>query len=89
MQAGRLRGVPYTENLHVVERFTRTAADTLRYEITVSDPTMYSTPWIASLPFQRDDGYVIYEYACHEGNDATEMILRGARVQEQQTAAGR
>jgi hypothetical protein len=86
MQAGRLRGVPYTEELHVVERFTRTGPDTLHYEITVTDPTMYSSSWTASLPFERDDGYVIYEYACHEGNQATELILRGARVQEQQTA---
>jgi hypothetical protein len=85
--SGRLRGVPYTEDLHVVERFTRTGPDTLQYEITVSDPTMYSSEWTAALPFIRDDTYMIYEYACHEGNTATEAILRGARVQEQQAAA--
>jgi hypothetical protein len=88
MQSGRLRGVPYTEDLHVVERFTRTASDSLQYEITVTDPTMYSNAWTARLPFQRDDEYRIYEYACHEGNTATELILRGARVQEEQAAEG-
>jgi hypothetical protein len=84
--SGRVRGVPYTEDLRMVERFTRTDANTLNYEMTIEDPTMYRSAWTASFPMQRDGGYQIYEYACHEGNTATEMILRGARVQEQQDA---
>jgi len=85
--SGRVRGVPYTEDLRTVERFTRTDANTLNYEMTIEDPTMYRSAWTAAYPMKRDDSYQIYEYACHEGNTATESILRGARVQEQQQAA--
>jgi hypothetical protein len=80
--SGRLRGVPQTSSLHLVERFTRTDADTLLYEMTIDDPGVYTSPWKVSVPFTRDDGYRIFEYACHEGNKATELILRGARTIE-------
>lgn len=80
--AGRLRGVPYSESLHLVERFTRVDADTLNYEITIEDPSVFTSPLKVSLPFKRDNAYQIFEYACHEGNGATDAILRGARVQE-------
>jgi protocatechuate 3,4-dioxygenase beta subunit len=84
--AGRLRGVPVSENLRVLERFTRIDNDTLNYEITVEDPQMFRSRWTAAMPFARDDSYQIFEYACHEGNSATDMILRGARVQEAKSA---
>jgi hypothetical protein len=84
---GRVRGVPYSEDLHIVERFTRTDANTIHYEITIEDPSMYRSPWTVSFPMTRDDSYTIYEYACHEGNTATESILRGARMQEQKADA--
>jgi hypothetical protein len=86
--SGRLRGTPHTEALHLVERFTRVADDMLSYSMTIEDPTVYAKPWTVSIPFTRDDGYRIFEYACHEGNQATGLILRGARVQEQD-ATGR
>lgn len=80
--AGRVRGVPYTRNLHIVERFTPVDARTLNYEITIEDPQMYTSSWKLAYPLHRDDTYVMFEYACHEGNAAMEMILRGARTQE-------
>jgi hypothetical protein len=79
---GRVKGVPQTEATHVVERFTRTDADTLSYEVTVTDPAMYSAPWKVVIPLVRDENYRMFEYACHEGNNAVELILGGARVQE-------
>jgi hypothetical protein len=82
---GRIRGVPYSEQLHIVERFTRIDADTLNYEITIDDPKYFMSPWKLSFPLKRDDSYRMYEYACHEDNYAVESILRGARVQEQKT----
>ena len=82
---GRVRGVPYSESLRIVERFTRTDANTLNYEVTVEDPIMYTKPWKAALPFTRNDEYRIFEYACHEGNGATDALLRGARAQEAQS----
>jgi len=85
--AGRMRGVPYTTNLHIVERFTRVDAKTLNYEMTVEDPAVYREPWKVSFAWTRDDTYQMFEYACHEGNQAIGLILGGARVQEQEAAA--
>jgi hypothetical protein len=70
-----------TEKLHVVERFTRTDADTLKWEITVDDPGAWSKPWTAMIPL-RPSKEAIYEYACHEGNYGLESILAGARREE-------
>jgi hypothetical protein len=78
-----LRGVPTSEQLRIVERFTRVGPDTMQYEITIEDPVNYTAPWKIAYPLARDEKYQMFEYACHEGNDAIELILRGARVQEQ------
>jgi hypothetical protein len=69
------------ENLHVIERFTRVADDTIRYEFTVDDPATWTRPWSAELPLVRDKG-PIYEYACHEANYGMANNLNGARVKE-------
>src|SRR5579871_6799120 len=68
-------------NTHLVERFTRTDANTLLYEFTVEDPTMWTRPWTAVIPMRKSDD-PIYEYACHEGNYAMASILAGARAAE-------
>ena len=83
--SGPLRGVPYSEQLHIVERFTPVDHDTMQYEITIDDPANYTAPWKIAYPLARDDEYQMFEYACHEGNHAIELILRGARVQERTT----
>ena len=80
--ARRIKGIPQSEKLRVVERFTRTDEDTIRYEVTIEDPEMYTAPWKVSMPLTRDPEYRIYEYACHEGNTAVELILGGARAEE-------
>ena len=82
--AGRIKGVPQTESLHVVERFTPIDKNTIDYEATIDDPTMFTRPWTVSIPLHRSSTYRIYEYACHEGNHAVENVLRGARAQERQ-----
>jgi hypothetical protein len=69
------------ENLHLVERFTRRDAHTLIYEITVSDPTIWTKPWTASVPMTLSD-QPIFEYACHEGNRGMVGMLAGARADE-------
>jgi hypothetical protein len=79
---GRIKGVPQTESLHVVERFTPIDANTIDYEATIDDPKMFTRPWTVSIPLHRDPTYRIYEYACHEGNYAIGNILRGARAAE-------
>jgi hypothetical protein len=70
-----------SEKLRVTERFSRTAADTLKYEITIDDPGTWTKPWSMMVPLQRSSKPV-YEYACHEGNYGMTGILAGARAQE-------
>jgi hypothetical protein len=77
---GRIKGIPKSEALHVVERFMRVDADTISYEATISDPNVYSRPWKVAFPMSRDDSYRIYEYACHEGNQAVTNVLSGGRA---------
>lgn len=68
-------------NLHIVERFTRVAPDTLDYQVRVEDPTTWTKPWSAliKLKHSKDE---IYEFACHEGNIGMKGILAGARAEE-------
>jgi hypothetical protein len=77
------------ENLHLVERFTRTAPDLIMYTATIEDPTVYARPWTIEMPLTQKDGKAnqIYEAACHEGNYGLTGILAGARVKEKETAA--
>jgi hypothetical protein len=69
------------QNLQVTERFTRVAPDTVRYQFTVNDPTVWTAPFSAEILALHLDG-VIYEYACHEGNYGMEGTLNGARYLE-------
>ncbi len=78
----RIKGIPQSEELHVVERFTPVDKGTMRYEVTITDSQMYTAPWKISMPLTRDPDYQIYEYACHEGNTAVGLILSGARADE-------
>jgi hypothetical protein len=72
------------ENLHVVERFTRVASDTINYEITLTDSSTWTRPWTVMMPLQQRHE-TLYEYACHEGNfQIMSGILAGARAQERQ-----
>jgi len=66
------------DRLYLVERFTRVAPDTIKYEITVSDATVWTRPWTAEILLaQKSDR--LYEVACHEGNFAIVTdILSGA-----------
>lgn len=79
---GRIKGIPQSQALHVVERFTRTDPGTIQYEVTIDDPNVYTRPWKVAIPLNRDKEYVIYEYACQEGNEAVENILRGGRAKD-------
>jgi hypothetical protein len=74
-----------TEDTKLVERFTRVAADTIKYEFTVADPNSYTRPWTAVMPLTKTHG-PLYEYACHEGNYAMTGILQGARAKDRAEA---
>ena len=70
--------------LHLTERFSRVAEDTLLYEFTVDDLTTFTKPFSASIPMKR--GEAIFEYACHEGNYGLPNILAGARQEEREAS---
>lgn len=65
-------------DMRVVERFTLTDEDTIDYQATLEDPRAFTRPWTLAIPLIRDESYVIYEYACHEGNYGLEHILSAA-----------
>jgi hypothetical protein len=70
-----------SQSLHVVERFTRTTADTIRYQFTVEDPATWVRSWSAEMVLRKFEG-PIFEYACHEGNYGLAFILSAARAEE-------
>jgi hypothetical protein len=76
-----------SEALTITERFTRTSDSTLLYLVTVDDPMTWTAPFTLELTLERDDGYGMFEYACHEGNHALRNILSGARATERTNAA--
>jgi len=80
--------IGHTRSLHVVERFTRTDANTIHYQFTVEDPATWVRPWSGEYVIRAIDG-PIYEYACHEGNYGLANILRAARIQEAKDAEAR
>ena len=69
------------EHLRLVERFTRADEGNLVYQFTVTDPTIWVSPWTAELPMKRNPD-LIYEFACHEGNYGLYNIMAGSRLEE-------
>ena len=80
------------ENLHLVERWTRTGPRTLAYEVTIEDPTVWTRPWTVRQDFgrQSDEENRIYsEPRCLEGNYGLPGLLHGRRVEDAAFAEGR
>jgi hypothetical protein len=80
------------ENLHLVERWTRTEPNALEYVVTIEDPTVWTKPWTVTQEFIRQSeqaNRIYYEPRCNEGNYALPGLLRGARMQELAFAQGR
>ena len=79
-------------NRRLVERYTRIDEDTLEYEATIEDPTVWEAPWTIRQELKRQNGEqnrIYYEPRCHEGNYGLPALLIGARVDEQAFAEGR
>ena len=76
----RLKGIPTSKALHVVERYERVSADTIIWTVTIDDPNVYTRPWTISMPLTAEPDYEMFEYACHEGNYAVPNALSGQRV---------
>lgn len=76
---GNFRGG--SDQLHLIEKFTRVGPSTIHYTVTVDDPATWTSQWNFMIPLKRTDDN-IYEYACHEGNSSLAGILAGAREDE-------
>jgi hypothetical protein len=81
---GRMRGIPQSESMRVVERFTPVDANTIQYSVIVEDPKVYSSPWTVTIPLNRDESYQILEYSCHEGNYALPNALSYGRMRDRE-----
>jgi hypothetical protein len=69
------RGLPHTEQLHTIERFTRIDADTITYEITIDDPGAYTAPFTGWFNLQLERGTELFEYICQQANYADELMV--------------
>jgi hypothetical protein len=69
------RGLPHTEKLHFVERFTRTDAQNMRYEFTVEDTGAYTKPYSGTLNIRASTGTELFEYVCQQANYAHELMV--------------
>ena len=81
-----------TENLHLVERFTRTGPNTIEYAVTIDDPTVWTRPWTVKQEMLKQDdasNRIYYEPRCHEGNYGLPGLLVGGRSEDQAFAEGR
>ena len=79
------------ENLHLIERWTRTGPDTLEYEVTIEDATVWVRPWTVRQEFRKqsdEQNRIYYEPRCYEGNYGFPALLLGARIAEEEYAAG-
>ena len=81
---GRIRGIPQSEAMRTVERFTRVDANTINYTVTIEDPKVYTKPWTVALPLNRDDSYQMFEYSCNEGNYAMRNSLSFGRKRDRE-----
>jgi hypothetical protein len=80
------------ENLHLVERWTRTGPDTLEYAVTIEDPTVWTRSWTVIEEFTRQsdkENRIYYEPRCHEGNYGFPSLLLAARLADKAYAEGR
>jgi hypothetical protein len=69
------RGTPHTGRLHTLERFTRTDARTMTYELTVDDPGAYTDRWQGGFSFGWEAGTELFEYICQQANYADNLMV--------------
>jgi hypothetical protein len=79
-------GLRHSEEMVMTERFTRVAANEIRYEITMNDPKTYAKPFTVSLPLMSPPGYQLLPYECHEGDYAVPNALSAERAEDRALA---
>jgi hypothetical protein len=79
-------GLRHSAEMKIVERFTRTADDEIKYEIHLEDPKTYARPFTISVPLISPKGFQLLPYDCHEGNYMLANVLSGERVEDRSLA---
>jgi hypothetical protein len=69
-------GLPHTEKLHTVERFTRTDFNTIKYEVLIDDPAVYTKPWSGGFNLRWTSGVELFEYVCQDNNTAPDLMMK-------------
>ena len=78
--------IPMSPKAHVTERFTMTGPNSIVYEMTFSDPVYWTAPWTVRADWTRNDKYVNFEYACHEGDEQIRNYITASRAQRAKDA---
>ncbi len=84
-----LNTIPTSKQAKTIERLTMTDAKTISYELTYSDPEVFTAPWTARFDWARDDSYQFFEYACHEGDVQVRNYITASRAHRADIAAGK
>ena len=67
--------LPHTDKLHLIEKYTRTALDTMKYELTIDDPGAYTAPFTGTSNLRWENGTELFEYVCQQMNQAHELMV--------------
>ncbi len=81
------RGLPTTDKLRTLEKFTRTDSMTVAYELTIDDPGAYTAPWTSKLNLRWEDGTELFEYVCQQSNYAPNLMLGAYESVDRTTVA--
>jgi hypothetical protein len=69
------RGLPHTDQLHTVERFTRNSLGSMEYSVTIDDPGAYTAPYTGGFNLRWNPGDELFEYICQQANYADELMV--------------
>jgi hypothetical protein len=75
MWISNLEGMPHSEKLHTIERFTRTDMNNMRYELTIDDPGAYTATWKTAFDVRFTPGSESFEFVCQDGNQAFDLMV--------------
>jgi hypothetical protein len=78
-----------SDRLKTTERFKLVRPGVVDWSITFDDANTWARPWTFGMQLTRDEKQPVFEYACHEGNEGLEGILKAARISAKDAARGK
>jgi hypothetical protein len=67
--------LPHTEQLRLLEKYTRTSVGTMRYELTIDDPGAYTARFTGVSTLRWENGVELFEYICQQANQADTLMV--------------